>query len=81
MNSRLVSLRFSAVEWAAILRLANAGAEAFPSDAAVTAADDALTEVDATVQALRELEPLGCGLDHPDNAYLVDGTKPCSPSE
>jgi len=72
-KSRPYPHTYTGIEWASILMLLRRGLEATPvqDDREVQIVRKLLPELQETVKVLRELEPLGCGLDHPVWRELV----------
>lgn len=59
------------VQWAAVLALLErAVAEARFDDEAACMVEEMLPDLRRDVGVYRDLEPVGCGLDHPDLAFL-----------
>lgn len=65
-RSRPYPKTYRGIEWAAILALLKRGLEASGEDREAEVVKELLPDLQETVNILAELEPLGCGLDHPE---------------
>ena len=65
-KSRAYPRTYKGIEWASILTLLKRGLEVSGEDREADIVKNLLPDLQKTVGVLADLEPLGCGLDHPD---------------